>query len=149
MSKPVPRRTVARGAAWSVPVIAVAAPAPAMAASPATPRCPRVFGTSPRRLADGNLQFTVSFASGVDATTPTCAVSFTATKRTPPGPALTYTLATGQTFCVTSATGAADLVLIATPSSGTPNYQGTYDAILTYAVGGESCPSSRYTFTLV
>ncbi len=36
-SKPISRRTVAKGAAWSVPVIAVAAAAPATAASPPGP----------------------------------------------------------------------------------------------------------------
>jgi hypothetical protein len=114
----------------------------------ASPSCPVPASTSRVRLADGTLQFTLTFATGVDATLPTCMVSFTATKRTPPGPALTYTLATGQTFCVTSATGAADLVFTATPSSNTANYQGTYDAFLAYSVGGVSCPTRGYLFTL-
>ncbi len=36
MSSPVSRRTVAKGAAWSVPIVAVGAAAPAMAASGCT-----------------------------------------------------------------------------------------------------------------
>ena len=36
-TKEVSRRTLVKGAAWAVPVIAFAAPAPAMAASPCTP----------------------------------------------------------------------------------------------------------------
>lgn len=145
MSTPVSRRTVARGAAWSVPVLAFGAAVPAMAASPS---CPVPVSTRSRRLADGNLEFTITFATGVDPTVPTCMVSFTATKRTPPGPALTYTLATGQTFCVTSATGAAELTFTATPSSNTANYQGTYDAFLAYSVGGVTCPTRGYVFPL-
>lgn len=38
--KDVSRRTVARGAAWAVPSVAIAGSAPALAASPTTPSCP-------------------------------------------------------------------------------------------------------------
>ncbi len=67
----IDRRTLAKGVAWSLPVVAVASAAPATASSPQTQTCPLVVSASG---AKGNAQgsktvtFTVTIVNSGDTT---------------------------------------------------------------------------------
>ncbi len=126
MSAPVSRRTVAKGAAWAVPAVAVGAAAPAFAASVCA-TINSVSGT--HRNGNSFAVLTVTFSGSPDAT---CITSLNATGGSNGGVQVTY----GGTQC-----GATSATFNATTSDNGNNVKGSYTGQVTYTSGGASCES--------
>lgn len=73
----IPRRTVIKGAAWSVPVVAAAVALPLAAASEAPTACLRFIGTPPQIQADGTLKTKVQNQCKATARNVVLTVSYT------------------------------------------------------------------------
>lgn len=127
MSAPVSRRTVAKGAAWAVPVVAVGAAAPAFAAS----ICATINSVSgTHRNGQAFAVMTVTFSGSPDAT---CITSLNATGGSNGGVQISY----GGTQC-----GATSATFDATTSDNGNNVKGNYTGTITYTSGGASCQST-------
>ncbi|HEX6916521.1 MAG TPA: hypothetical protein VF140_00480 [Phycicoccus sp.] len=124
MSTRISRRTVATGAAWSVPVLVVSAAAPAMAASGCT-AVTAVAGTHTNGSA--NVAMTVTF--GVSGSV--CVTGLTATGGSNTGATITYA---GPAVC-----GTTTVAFTATANNSGSNVRGPYTGTITYTVGGQTC----------
>lgn len=133
MSAPVSRRTVAKGAAWAVPVVAVGAAAPALAASVCA-TINTVSGT--HRNGNAFAVVTVTFSGSPDAT---CITSLNATGGSNGGVEMSY----GGSAC-----GATSVTFNATTSDNGNNVKGSYTGTITYTSGSASCQATvNFTVT--
>jgi hypothetical protein len=133
MSTRISRRTVATGAAWSVPVLAVSAAAPAMAAS----GCTAVTNLSGKH-SNGSSSVAMTATFGVSGSA--CVTGLTATGGSNTGATITFS---GTPVC--SATGT--VAFTATANNSGSNVRGSYTGTITYTVGGQTC-SQPITFTV-
>lgn len=137
MSTRISRRTVATGAAWSVPVLAVSAAAPAMAASGCT-AVASVAGTHT------NGQSTVAISVSFNVSGEVCVTGLSATGGQNGNVTLTYVTTPpasgtcGSTGTVTFAAGA---------SANGNTVKGSYTGTVSYTVGGQACVETK-TFTV-
>lgn len=135
MSQPLSRRTVATGAAWSIPVVAVTAAAPARAASVLA--CTSVTSLSGTHR---NGQPTASMTAQVNGLgSQVCITSLTATG----GGNGSTTLSFSGSAC-----GTATITFSAPSSDNGNNVKGSYTGTALYTVGGSGC-SQAVTFTIV
>lgn len=135
MPTSVSRRTVAAGAAWSVPVIAVAAAAPAMAAS----GCPApVIGTA--RAQQGGVLITMRISPDL----PSYCVTSITTASSP------RAITSWSTACFDQIPGNSDVIVL-TGSGGdnaaAQNYRGDYIINVVLSLRGSACAAQSVAFT--
>ena len=121
MSQQVSRRAVTRGAAWTVPLVAVGVAAPAFAVSPIATPTPVMTGC---QCSSANKKYRLS---------------------------LTFANPTADSYSVTSIVVAAagDLVLFTTPTTGTVNANGSSAINVTFFRANNSATSSvTVTYTI-
>ncbi|NHA68448.1 hypothetical protein [Phycicoccus flavus] len=133
MPRNISRRSVATGAAWAVPVVAVGAAAPALAAS----GCTAVTSLSGTHTNGSRTVSITAVVAGGGAQV--CITSLNAIGGGNGGVTLSY----GGTACTTTSS----VTFSATTSDNGNNNKGTFRGTITYLVGGTSC-SQQVTFTV-
>jgi hypothetical protein len=135
MASRIPRRTVAAGAAWSVPAIAMGAAAPALAAS----GCPvPVIGTA--RAQQGGVTITMRISPDLPSY---CVTSITTA--TSPRAITSWT-----TACFDQIEGDNDVVSLTgsgADNSAAQNYRGEYVINVLLSLQGATCPVQVVSFT--
>lgn len=140
----IPRRNVAKGAAWAGPVLVVAAPAPAMAASPKPDMTTTITPATSSTVTGGSVPVTYTMTNSGTAPTNGQPLTYTIDKPTtgtltlgtlPSGWTLSGSSATSYTLVYTGtlAAGASAPAIPATYTAGPIPYAGTRQADATSA----------------
>lgn len=136
MATRVPRRTVASGAAWSVPVIAVSAPVPALAASGGCPVAVVASATAQQ----GGVTITIRISPDV----PSYCVTSVNTVSAP------RAITSWTTGCFDQIEGNNDSVILTGrggDNAAARNYRGQYVIDVVLSLRGVSCPVQVVPFT--
>lgn len=136
----ISRRRLAKGAAWSVPAVAVLVASPAYAASIA---CPTLTGVVLNRPSNDSATVTLTLTGFVSGTTYSVLLDF------PTGNSGDFngTSPASANPVVFTTSGTRDVVLTRANSAS-----GTFNPILGYTVtinGTQKCPRKTFTFTYI